>query len=80
MERLVAEILPALCGAVNASIAGDVSLEDAIRRIPALKKYEGLPEQLLVLAEYAYLRLQLQVLAVDAEVFVRGYADGERSH
>lgn len=79
IERLLSEIAPALCGAVNASIAGDVSLEDAIRRIPALEKYEGIPEPLLVLADYAYLRLQLQALAVDAEVFVRGYADGERA-
>jgi len=79
MERLLEEIAPAICDAVNASIAGDVSLEDAIRRISALEKYEGLPEQLVVLAEYAYLRLQLQALAVDAEIFVRGYADGERS-
>ncbi len=79
IERLLAEIGPALCGAVNASIADDISIHDAIRRIPSLEKYEGVPEPIRVIAESAYLQLQLQALAIEAKVFVRGYADGERA-
>lgn len=79
IEAIVSEIAPAVCEAIGQSIVQDVSFEETIRRIPALEKYEGFAQELIVLSEFEHFRQRLQALAVDAEILVRGYADGERS-
>jgi hypothetical protein len=79
LEQILPEVGAALCDVVGAFVVSGVGLDDALARIDSLQKYEGLGQQLTVLAEFEYVRQQLQALAVEAKVYVRGYADGERS-
>ncbi len=79
LELIFQDLGEALCDAISEYVVSGVGLDDALARIDSLEKYEGFSDQLTVLAEYEYFRQQLQALAVDPRVYVRGYADGERA-
>lgn len=79
LELIFQDLGEALCDAISEYVVSGVGLDDALARIDSLEKYEGLSDQLTVLAEYEYFRQQLQALVVEPRVYVRGYADGERA-
>ncbi len=77
-EEMRTKIASLICEAARRAIAENVPLPDAVRNMPPIKEYDLDPELLSQLAELQYLQMRIKLLAGNATVLVRGYADGER--
>jgi hypothetical protein len=77
-EELARGIAKTICETATRAIVDGVSPRDAFARIPSLAGYDGNAQRIQEVAELQYVRMRLQMLAVDSLVLVRGYADGEQ--
>jgi len=67
-----------ICDAAQRAIATGISPRDTFARIPSLARYDGDGQRVQEVAELQYVMLRLQMLAAEARILVRGYADGEQ--
>jgi hypothetical protein len=77
-EELRNQISALICEAARRAIVESVSLPVAINNMPPIRGYEVDKELIATLTELQYLRMRLQIMAANALVLVRGYADGEQ--
>jgi hypothetical protein len=77
-EELAQGISKMICDAAYRAIANGVSPREAFAQIPSLARYEGDAQRVREVADLQYVLVRLKLLAADALVLVRGYADGEQ--
>ena len=77
-EALRTKIASLICEAARRAIVEDVALPDIVKGMPPIKEYNVDPEILSQLVELQYLQMRIKLLAGNATVLVRGYADGEQ--
>ena len=73
------EITTAICDAAKSAAIRSIPLKDAIDRAPSFRGFDINRQLFHVLTEYCYIQMQLKLMASEALVLVRGYADGELS-
>ncbi|MEX3010114.1 hypothetical protein [Hoeflea sp. TYP-13] len=77
-EELRTSLADTICGAATRAIVQGVPLEEAIKNMPAIDGFEVDSQLVASLVEWTYVQMRIKLLAADALVLVRGYADGER--
>jgi hypothetical protein len=77
--QLENEIIRSICEAASTAALSEnnITPEEAASRIPSLTGYDLNRPVIAVLTEAAYVMMRLKLMAAEALVLVRGYADGE---
>jgi hypothetical protein len=78
-DKLKSEFIDVICEAARRAAIDQISLSGAIDSIAQLKGYDMNRPVLAQLTEFTYIQMRLRMMAAEALVLVRGYADGELS-
>jgi hypothetical protein len=75
--KLENEIIGSICEAAKSAALNEIRLDEAISKILTLTGYDLNRQVIAQLTEFTYVAMRLQLMAAEALVLVRGYADGQ---
>jgi hypothetical protein len=78
-DELKSELIDVICDAARRAAINQISLGGAIDSIAPLRGYDINRPVVAQLTEFTYIQMRLRMMAKEALLLVRGYADGELS-